>query len=216
DGLHTITADDKLAACNAYIDAGANFSKTSPAYPISYRLRYLTDFAVASSTLSTTFTERRCVKLTGEFTCRVTGITYKSGTEGKQELFGDIKVHFFDSTQSTSPVHSRTVWSKKWNQFVRVARGKTITLNEDVTYNYPNWRRPFTDEPEVCDTAFVRISGKIFDLAFIPPFMIPRPQLIEKFSKDIPLRDGMGTDTVYLEKISTKIEIGYEINPVYR
>lgn len=224
-GLETITDEKKIAAINRYIESGAEFSKESPAYPLAYRLRFLSDHALAQSNLSTTFTERQCAKVTSRHKCVVKKIEYTNGVEARQELFGRINVDFLESREDPEPVATKTVWNKDIKHSIDVRKEHAIALGGSLTHTYTKWHNPFDEGAnQVRDTAFLRVHGRISDVAVgvkivWTPFPVPRPtrraQVIGDFSHEVMVATDVGEHVVDIKRGRTHVKVYYEVEPQY-
>lgn len=113
-----------------YISAGGNYSKDSPGAPLSYKLRYIKNNAVARVVLSSEYFVRSCDLAWPKFSIELKSIKCVSCQDGDGsagEVYGQIWGYVKVNNKEVSP---RVDWNKNRNQYERIGKGKTASIGQ--------------------------------------------------------------------------------------
>lgn len=153
--------NDGLSGIERFMEDGANYSANTPAEPLSYTLAYVNDSSIANVLLTTVYTERNCVKTTGEFdvkniSIKCTGVDDRGSAS--EDIYGTIAVKGFavDNSGNEREIFSKRVWKKSEGNFIALSEGQRARVGDRVRIKFPNFQ-------EVKDNSYILISGHFLD-----------------------------------------------------
>ncbi len=117
-----------------YISSGGNYSKDSPGAPLSYKLRFLKDNAVARVVLSSEYFVRTCDIAYPIYRIELKSITCVSCQDGNGsagEVYGHIWTYVRNG--SNDRVGNRLDWNKDEDHYVSIAKGKSSNIGMSLT-----------------------------------------------------------------------------------
>ena len=224
-----------------YIEEGSTGGLQSPPAPLSYRLRYLSDGAIANVKLSTTYQSRNCQKSTGKFSVLLKKVVLLSWDDPwpadavpnrTEEIFGSFEARAY-AKEGQPPFARKMLWHTNRDQYAPLHSqldfkdelNSALEINEEVWFT-------FKDFPNVKETGFIELIGSIKerdeissddDYGTNKPKRIPLREAIfestyksaeaERLGKNYP---GGHPDKFKLQFQSghARVEIWFEINPV--
>ena len=163
--------DEYKKAINQYIKQGAQGGLSSPPVPLAYKLKYLSDGAIAYVGLTTSYQSRNCQKSKGEFSVKLKELVLISwddwgeiGNIGQtEELYGSFSVHAY--ARSGEWLGSRMLWDVKRDEFKQLysknefeGKGKnkpySLKIDKEVRFSFENFHK-------MSDTGYFIFTGTI-------------------------------------------------------
>lgn len=155
-------------AIEDYAKSGGIYNEGLLPVPLSYRMRFLQKggFPIGNVCLTTTFTERRCVKSTGRVRVKDLriGCVTKSDVGSEIELYGKIWIRGHvdnegKNTEVSSPVASslnELVWERDKDHYVDIAENSEVTINAEPRFTFAKFH-------EVKDRAYIEVEANFWE-----------------------------------------------------
>ena len=162
--------DEYKKTIQQYIKGGAQGGLNSPPVPLSYKLQYLSDGAIAYVGLTTSYKSRICQKSNGQFSVKLKEIVLIEWDDWgeifeiaqTEEIYGSFSVHAYASPGEW--LGSRKLWDVKRDDFKQIysrtefknQSRKPSSLNVDKEVRFS-----FDDFHKIKDTGYFIFTGTI-------------------------------------------------------
>ncbi|NJN26456.1 MAG: hypothetical protein HC819_11005 [Cyclobacteriaceae bacterium] len=162
----------------SYIATGGNYSKDSPGAPLSYKLRYVKDNAVARVVLGSEYTVRTCDLAYPEFSIEMVSIRCtgcEDGNGSAAELYGNVDGYFVVKDKLFG---NKVTWRYSRDNVFSLGKGDTKPSADALSppYTAPTIPKTWCIWVAVCRNAMPA------DLPILTMILVPLPRVLP-FSK---------------------------------
>lgn len=137
-GSEAVGAISGVEGLLKYIKTGENYTKDSPAAPLAYTLRSVSDNAIMKSFLASEYNIRNCELVSLRY--RITMLRFEDinaeEDEDEIELYGRGMIEFLNVPKDWTGSTSIDFFLRSRNEFLKISRRKGITIDLTKSGNY--------------------------------------------------------------------------------
>lgn len=207
DGIRLIT--NGASGINDYLRRGANYSSSSPSAPLAYRLRFVSDNAIANVLTTTTYNQRVCTKTTGKFNVVFKQLTCLEVDDpgDNEEFYGTVDVSASGTGDIQPSPRSHQLWNVPRDRYIQLKKDESRDIDNNVVFRFDNVHK----NKDYLNRSSIELRGHLMEADF--GFWNSDDDFGVETRK-IRLNGALGEFTLRFQHGRSKANMVFEIRPV--